>query len=131
MLTLLILFFASLTAIIIMIRRKLVLLKNGQETIGEEILLEIPYLKKLGFTTVKNIKKILHLSLVAILRFYIRSINFFKIKYEEFKIMVKNWNRKGDIGDEKKEISKFLKIISDYKHKIREIKNKIKREENL
>ena len=38
---------------------------------------------------------------------------------------------KNNINGEKKEISKFLKIIGDYKNKIREIKHRIKKEENL
>jgi len=131
MLILLILFFASLTAIVIMIGRKLAMLKNGQSAIRGEILLDIPYLKELRHVTIKKIQEFGHLGLVAVLRFYIRSINFFKRKYEEFKIIVISWSKVNNTNEEKKEISKFLKIISDYKYKIREIKNKIKREENL
>ena len=129
---LLILFSASLLGIMIMIGRKFVLLKNGQVlTKEEEILLESPFLKECRRFTVKNVKKYGQVSLVVILRFYIRSMNSLKNKYEKIKIGVKNIAKKRNDGHlpEKIEVSKFLKIISEYKRKIREIKHQIKKEE--
>ena len=129
---LLILFSASLLGIIAMIGRKFVLLKNGQASLKEEeILSESPFLKEWRHFTVKNVKKYGQASLVIILRFYIRSTNSLKNKYEKIKIRVKNIAKKRNDGHlpEKIEVSKFLKIISEYKRKIREIKHQIKEEE--
>lgn len=96
---------------------------------------EIPYIREIRHVTVKNIKKYGHISLVATLRFYIRLNNFLKNKYGEIKIKIKNKLKKSkgleDGPSEKKEVSGFLKMISDYKRKIREIKHRIHEEENL
>ncbi|MCX6752276.1 MAG: hypothetical protein NTZ87_02135 [Candidatus Nomurabacteria bacterium] len=128
---LLTLFFASLVSIIIMIGRKLVFLDHEQISNQENVLLEFPYLKEIRHVTVANVKKHGYALLVAIVRYYVRGTSFFKNKYEEIKIKIKNRSRENHIDDEKREISKFLKIIGDYKHKIREIKHKIKKEEDL
>ena len=114
-----------------MIGRKLTILEHEQILNQEEILFELPYFKKIKHFTVENIKKNGNILLVATVRFYVRGANLFKNKYEEIKIKIKNKSMKNNINGEKKEISKFLKIIGDYKNKIREIKHKIKKEENL
>jgi hypothetical protein len=114
-----------------MIGRKLLMLQNGQIFEEEEIVLKTPFLEEWKYLTIKNIKKYHHAGLVATIRFYVRSSNFLKNKYQTVKIKVKNMRGKKPNGDEKKEVNKFLKMISEYKHKIREIKHKIKEEENL
>lgn len=129
---LLILFFISLLGISIMIGRKLVLLKNGQALGIEKVLFEIPHLEKVKYLIVQNTKKYGHIGLVESLRFYIRSSNFLKSKYGEIKNKIKNIRTKNQSNGnppEKAEVSKFLKMVSDYKHKIREIKHKIHEEE--
>lgn len=128
---LLILFFGSLLGISFMIGRKLLMLQNGQVFNRDETFLKAPYLKELKQETVKNIKKHGYTGLVATIRFYIKSTNFLKNKYEEVKIKIKNIRQKNknNILEEKREVSKFLKMISEYKHKIRALKHKIKEEE--
>ena len=131
---LLILFFASLVSIAVMIGRKLVLLKNGSMIVSEEIPMEIPYVKELRHITIKNIKKYGHMSVVTTLRMYIRSSHILKKNYQNIKEQVKERIAKSRINNtsgEKREVNKFLKMVGDYKHKIREIKHKIKEEENL
>lgn len=128
---LLILFFTSLFAIIFMVGRKLAIIEHEQILNHKEVLFELPYLKEVKQVTIDNIKKHGHASLVTTVRFYLRSTNFLKNKYAEIKIKIKDRHQRNRINGEKKEISKFLKIIGDYKHKIREIKHKIKKEENL
>jgi hypothetical protein len=114
-----------------MIGRKLFLLKNGQVLQKEETISKVPYLEEWKHLTVKNMKKHGYLGLVATIRFYVRSSNFLKNKYQEVKIKIKNMRSKNQNGDfgEKREVNKFLKMISEYKHKIREIKHKIHEEE--
>ncbi|TSC77666.1 MAG: hypothetical protein G01um101424_289 [Parcubacteria group bacterium Gr01-1014_24] len=117
-----------------MLGKKLVLFKNGQTPNREEVLFEVPHLEEIRHFVTKNIKKYGHMGLVITLRFYIRSSNFLKYQYEEVKIKIKNVsgkNKNGLNGDlpEKAEVNKFLKMISDYKNKIREIKHKIHEEE--
>ena len=129
---LLILFFVSFFGIIIMIGRKLVLLRNGQVLAREEILFGIPHIEKVKDLFIKNLKKYGHISLVMTIRSYVRSTNLLKNKYGEIKIKIRDMTQKSLHGNssEKTEVSKFLKMILDYKRKIREIKHKIHEEEN-
>jgi len=130
---LLILFFVSLIGIIIMIGRKLAVIADGQIVEKDYDHPFVPHLRKVKHLTFTNIKKYGHLSLVEILRFHFRSSNVLKNKYEEVKTKIKNVNKKNQANGkagEKVEVSKFLKMMSDYKQKIREIRHKIKEEEN-
>lgn len=128
---LLILFFGSLLGITFMIGRKLLILQNGQMTYKEnaETFLKAQYLEELKYTVIKTIKKHSYTGLVAIIRFYFRGTNLLKNKYQAVKTKIKNLRSKNLKDDEKKEVSKFLKMISEYKQKIRAIKHKIKEEE--
>ncbi len=129
---LLISFFLSLLGIIFMVGRKLVLLKNGNITTTEENETEFLNLKELKQVTFQNIRKYEHMVLVTVLRFYIRSINFLKVAYEKIETKIKNIRRKRQKdSSEKVEVSKFLKVVSEYKQRIREIKHRIHEEENL
>ncbi|OGI95318.1 hypothetical protein A2917_02000 [Candidatus Nomurabacteria bacterium RIFCSPLOWO2_01_FULL_42_17] len=128
---LLILFFASLVAIIIMIGRKLAVIEHEQILNHEEVLFEIPNLEKVKHFTIRNLKKYGHAGLVGTMRLYLKSKNFLRNKYEQIKIKINKISNETHVNGEKREISKFLKVIGDYKHKIREIQHKIKKEENL
>jgi hypothetical protein len=128
---LLTLFFGSLLGIIFMVGRKLVLLQNGQVLHREEIVIGAPSLEKWKHLTITSVKKHGYTGLVATIRFYVRSTNFLKNKYQEVKTKVKSINGKKLREEEKREVSGFLKMISEYKQKIRNIKDKVKEEENL
>ena len=128
---LLILFFTSLLSLSFMVGRKLFALEREQILNHEEVALELPYLKEVKHITVTNIKKHGYSGLVAIIRLYVRGVNFLKNKYDGIKIKIKNLSHRNKVNNQNKEISKFLKIIGDYKQKIREIKHKITKEENL
>ena len=129
---LLVLFFASLISIIAMIGRKLVTLKHEEiPNHHEEVLFELPYLKEVKHITIASVRKSGYALLVGTVRFYVRSTDLLKNKYREIRNKIKNMIAKSHATGEKKEISKFLKIIGDYKQKIREITHKIKKEENL
>lgn len=130
----LILFFASLIAIIFMIGRKLLMLQNGhiiQKNFEGGAILRVPALEEWRHLTIKGAKKHGYNALVSTIRFYFRTSNTIKNKYHEVKTGVTNMRKKNQAGAEKREISKFLKVISEYKKKIRRIKQKVKEEENL
>src|SRR3989338_2595431 len=126
---LLTLFFASLSSIIFMIGKKLVIIQNEKTTHSEEVLFELPYIKEIKHATIKNAKKHGYAGLVATLRLYVRSSDFIKDKYKKLKEKIEERKNKNSLNGEKQEISKFLKVIGDYKHRIREIKHKIRKEE--
>jgi hypothetical protein len=115
-----------------MIGRKLAVLEHEQIVhTNEEVLFELPYLKEVKHLTVKGAQKHGYALLVSTLRFYILGADSLKNKYREIRTKIKNKIMESHTHNEKKEISKFLKIIVEYKHKIRDIKHKIKKEENL
>ena len=109
------------------------MLRNGQTSSEEEILQKTPFWEEWKQLTVKNVKKHGYTGLVATIRFYVRSSNFLKNKYQETRIKIKNIRAKNTNSGttEKKEVNKFLKMISEYKNKIKKIKHRIKEEENL
>jgi len=128
---LLILFFGSLAGITFMIGRKLIMLSNGQASHNSETFFQTEHLEKLKHLTIKNVKKHGYTGLVVTIRFYIRSMNLLKNKYQEAKDKIKNIHAKNLNHDgNKREVNKFLKMMSEYKHKIREIKTRIHEEEN-
>ena len=129
--TLLTLFALSLLSIIFMIGRKLVLIKHEQVLNHKEVAFELPYFREAKHITVTNMKKHGYTLLVETIRFYVRSTNSLKSQYQKVKTNLNNRKLRNQTNGEKKETSKFLKIIGDYKQKIREIKHKIKKEEKL
>ena len=129
---LLILFFVSFFGIMFMIGRKLSLVRNGH-ILGEgEALFEVPHFENIKHFTLSSAKKYGHVVLVETIRMYVKTTLFLKESYRELKIKFKKINTKKDEngnGVEKVEVSSFLKMISDYKQKIKKIKQKIHEEE--
>ena len=131
----LILFFLSLISIIIMIRGKLVLIRNGQVIKAQHSHPFVPELQKIKHLTFKNAKKFGYATLLETLRFFIKSSNFIKtnsiILIKEIKNKLKNKDSSTDETIEKKEVSKYLRVISEYRQKIRKMKHRIKEEEGI
>ncbi len=131
---LLILFFGSLVGITFMVGRKFLLIQDGQ-TLNinkNEVFSETKYLEELKHATIKNTKKHGYLLLVITIRTYFRTANLLKSKYEKTKNKVRELyqKRKKQIHTEKIGENSFLKMISEYKHKIRKIKQQVEEEEN-
>ncbi len=131
----LILFFLSLAGIIIMVWRELVLVRNGQVTTAHHIHPFVPDLQKIKYLTSKGTKKLSYLTLFVTLKIFIKSSNFIKtqsiILIKELKNKLKK-NNENSLNERKgKEVSKYLKIISEYQQKIRKIKHRIKEEEGI
>ncbi len=95
----------------------------------ERSLPEFIYLKEIQETTVHNAKRYGYVALVITIRLYMRVMNYFKNKYQNIKTKIQARSLAND--NDKKEISKFLKIITEYKQKVREIKHRIRKEESL
>lgn len=131
---LLILFFVSLLGITFMIGRKLLMLQSGKIEMvnqGEEVFGTPYFLEEWKHSTIKNTKRYGYIALVETIRFYFRLNNFLKSKYQEIKAKAKGlYEKRQSIEDiEKREVSKFLKMVSEYKSKIRKIKDRVKEEE--
>ncbi|MEK7564367.1 MAG: hypothetical protein AAB510_02255 [Patescibacteria group bacterium] len=124
--SILIIFFVSLVSIMGMLGRKLILLRNGRIQIEEIVNFELDYFKDIRGVLLRKLRRYEHISLIILLKIYVKSINFLKIKYTETKSKI----IKNHILGEKKEISKFLRAIGDYKKRINTIKHRITEEEN-
>ena len=130
----LIIFFISLIGISAMIGKKLILLKNGKIEHIERVLFDIPNLDQVKNVTVKNSKRYGYVILVETIRFYVRASILIKYIYFKTKKKIKEIYHRyfpHKIKENKeKEVSKFLRMVSDYKNKIKNIKDKIIEEEN-
>lgn len=118
---------------LIIIGRKMLLAGNGQIMHKEYEHPFVPDFERLKKFTWNSTKKIGHLSLVTTLRIYIKSSNMIKARYNRVRAQMNKASRKnGGVVDpaQKAEASKFLKMMSDYKQKIRDIKHRIHEEEN-
>ncbi|MDR3519896.1 MAG: hypothetical protein P4L63_03375 [Candidatus Pacebacteria bacterium] len=129
---LLILFFGSLLGITFMIGRKLVMFPDGQG-LHKNATTKDSYLEEWKYIIIKNGKKYGYLGLVASVRAYVHFVSFLKRKYTTVKMklsqVLDKKFKKGSV--QKREVSGFLKMISEYKYKIRKIRHQIKEEEDL
>lgn len=132
---LLALFLGSLAGIIFMVGKKLIMVQDGQVLVPNkaEFFLNTEYLKEFKRTAIKNTKKHGYLLLVEIIRSYFRSVNFLKNKYSELKNKIKELyqRRQAHTHGEKRKENSFLKVISEYKDKIKKIKEQVEKEENI
>ena len=115
-----------------MIGRKLIILQNTQTLRAENNdLYDTEHLEEWKNAVLQNIKISGYKILVGTIRLYVRTTNFFKKTYEEIKTNLKNRRERKleKEGVEKTEVSGFLKMISEYKRKIRRINRQIKEEE--
>ncbi len=119
-----------------MFGRKLVLIKKGRVSVSAEERVNPfqPEIRRLKYALRKNAKRQAYAFLFAALRFYIRSANYLKKKSLELarkieKKLLKNQTGVTGENGEKREASRYLKMISEYQRKIRLIKEKIREEE--
>ena len=112
-----------------MIERKLILLKKGHLTTGDKFPIEIIDSKDVKAVVRKKVRIFIHIALIIIFRVYIRGTNILKEYYQKFKnfIMIYVFRDKRD--GENREVSGFLKMMSEYKQKVRKIKHRIHEEE--
>ncbi len=127
----LITFFGSLISISALIGKKLLSIKNsGEYYLSKEASFELPYIDEVKHGVKTSIKKLENVILILILRIYMKTTNYFKTTSKKIKKNLRNKILKNEKHIAQPEVSKFLKMVSDYKVKIKEIKHQIKKEEN-
>ena len=132
-------FFLSLVGIIGMLGCKIMHLKNGKVIYTENLEHSHPLapdFQKIKHLTRRGFKKFGYVALFVILKFFIKFSNFIKIKSQILVQEIKDKFRKknSDLSGEtmgKKEVSKYLKVISEYRQKIRKMRHLIKEEEGI
>ncbi|MFZ2149786.1 MAG: hypothetical protein WAV15_01340 [Minisyncoccia bacterium] len=127
------LFFVSLLGIIFMIGRKVLMIQNGQIPEYPEGGTDGEYWEEFKYGAVKGLRKLGYAMLVGIIRLYVKLVNFLKTTYEQVVAKIHSmYVRKSEEGVvEAREVSKFLKMVGEYKRKLRRIKEKVKKEEDL
>ncbi len=128
MYTLLTLFFISLSCIILMLGRKVMLVREGYIVVEESIPHPfIPDINKVKYLTFKGLKKLLYTVTFLVIQAYVKAINFTKKVWNTVKIRFQEMTRENHIDNlsSGKESNKFLRVITDYKKKITVMKNRI------
>jgi len=125
----LILFFISLSGMIVMIGRKVLLKTEPTAVIHEDIfLIQTPNPTELKHVLTKKLREYSYIILVSTIRTSIRTSKLIKSKYQQILNKIIKRHQTEEIN--KREVSGFLKKISEYKSKIRKIKDQIVEEEN-
>jgi len=119
-----------------MIWHKLILVRNGQIITTQYIHPSFAEeLQKIKCFTYKKIEKIGYVIIFIILKFFIKSFNFIKIKsiiiIKKLKNKFKKENKSSNKIIEKNKTSKYLKTIEEYRKKIKIMKYRIKKEEGI
>lgn len=133
----LLLFFIAFIGIIIMIIRKLYILKTKEieHTKNIDLEFQIPDLEQVKKFTNKKFRRYGYIMLVSFMKIYIISERYLKNKsiyyFNKIKGKIFKKNNNPEINKIKKESSKFINTIKEYKHKIKRIKHKIKEEEGI
>jgi hypothetical protein len=128
------LLFLSVAGIIFMIGNKLIMLQEGKVVTQDAFPFRIPEAHELRKITKKSTRKYGFIALVIILRLYVLASHFLKVQFTKLgKFLSRKINKilAGKHKDEPKEVSAFLKRMSDYKNKVRQIKDKIKEQEGI
>ena len=128
------LFFISLLSITSMLGYKVSLARNGSLQMRDGVHLAFPDLHKIKKLTRRGLRRYGFIALVIVIKIYVKISLFAKQKFESAKssiIKILRKNKKFNLEDsfEKREVSGFLKMVSEYKHKVKSIKHKIIEEE--
>jgi hypothetical protein len=131
MTTLLIIFFTSLLGLVVMIGRRIMLIKDSQIILEENISFGEPYIEEIKQATAKKMKQYGYVVITSTLRFSIKSSRFLNEKGSDISKRIRSMLIKSGEGESQKEVSNFLKMVSEYKNKINRIKNRIREEEGI
>lgn len=126
----LILFFIALISLVIMIMKRVFLIRTGSRI----IINDDPYLPpvhEVRHIFIKNTRQYSLIIISIILRTSIRTYILLRRKGSEIahKIINKYNKSTAKLAPEKREVNRFLKGISEYKNKIKNLKEKIIEEE--
>lgn len=101
-----------------------------------ELFFDVPDLNEIKSAANLKLRRHGYIVLVQVIRVYVKSSNIADTFYKKTARGLRNFIRKRILRKKEntegvKEVSGFLKMISDYKRKIKRIKDKVKREEGL
>lgn len=117
-----------------MVGRKVLLIRNGVVFEEYRVMSDEDYWEELKRSLSKGLRVLGFVMLVGIIRLYVKTTNYLKSTYEIGKTRIKEirarrMSKNGAVEVKPQEASKFLKMVGNYKRKIRRIKEKVKEEE--
>lgn len=131
MIIFLILFVISLVGIILLIKQKMSVLTTEDSINSINLDFGKPFIEEVKYATIKKTKRYGYILLFISVRMYVLSSKFVKDKSKNIADKVISKLVKKDNANEQKETSNFLKMVADYKRKIKKIHHKIKEEEGI
>jgi hypothetical protein len=121
-----------------MLGRKMFLLKKAgfPKEPAEKFIVRAVNWDEVKNTISRNLKKYGQIIIFVSLRIYILSVHnlkqhYFRLAEKIKKIIRQNFQRADKDPLEKQEVSKFLKVVSEYRQKIKKMKRRIKAEEGI
>lgn len=131
----LILFFLSLCAMIFIVGKRLIDIREKQIQVREDMAVDMPDLQDIKILVFKKLKRYTYITLVISIRLWIISSNYLKRKYKDLKKktieLFDKYTSDKKTNDAPREVSKFLKVMSEYKKEVKKIKHRIKKEEGI
>lgn len=129
------LFFISIAGLVLMIGRKLYLVRNGEVGGGKHFHFFVFDLIRVRQLAKNGVRRYGYIMLVFILRSNVKISNMVKLQFEKAVLNIENMltrKSRSSSGENQKpaEVSGFLKMVSEYKRKVRRIKNRISTEED-
>lgn len=113
-----------------MIGRKMALAQAASREY-EEILITAPSLVEIRDAASKEFKRYGFVTLVMMIRAYVRSTNFLRRTGKNVSAKIKDkFAKKNASTEEPREVSKFLKMVAEYKQKVKRLKRRIHEEES-
>ncbi len=109
------------------------LVRNGYIVVDENVphpfIPDIHNIKQVAF---KWFRRMLNIVILVTLRIYVKLVNLVKEQYNKIRLrVISSMSQENPDGNGllKKEANKFLKVVSEYKHKITRMKRNIHEEE--
>lgn len=130
------LFFVSIAGIVILITKKLLQIEKLRIVSEDDVFfIDVPELEDAHHVLMRKIKHGGYIALVITIRGYLLGKHSIKKlirkTYQKISSFVQKYQKNKIENTDKKEASKFLKVISDYKKKVNKITKQIKEEEGF
>ncbi len=130
------LFFVSVAGIVVLITKKLLQIEKLRIVSKDDVFfIDVPELEDAHYVLMSKIKSGGYMALVITIRVYLlgkyNTKKFVHKAYLKINHFLKKYRKEKTVEESKKEASKFLKIVSDYKKKVNKITEQIKEEEGF
>lgn len=130
------LFFVSIAGIVVLITKKLLQIEKLRIVSEDDVFfIDVPELEDAHYVLMRKIRRGGYVALVITIRAYLlgkhHTKKFIRKGYNKIDTFLQKYRKNKGVVETKKEASKFLKVIADYKKKVNEISDQIREEEGF